>query len=108
MPKPQIVVGPNDLPKYIPVGRTKQRELIDQGLLEIVPLSLGGRVVGITMRSIIQYQRDVMGLQPLDDDEADSRAGRAAAKSPRHVSERAKASMPVSNGVEARPRQRGR
>jgi len=72
--KPHVIVRKKAVGNYIPLGRTQIDELIKQGLLKVVPLSPGGRAVGITLESIIQYQREVMGLQPLRDDEAESMA----------------------------------
>jgi hypothetical protein len=51
------------------VGSTTLDDIIEKGQLEVVPLSEGGRAKGITVRSIIKYQREVMGLEPLADDE---------------------------------------
>jgi hypothetical protein len=48
--------------------------LPDKRLLKVVPLSSGGRAVGVTLESIIDYQRDVMSLQPLHDEDADRTA----------------------------------
>lgn len=67
MTRPQIVVRPNRVKEFIPLGRTMLADLIKQGLLTVVPLSPGGRAKGITMASIIEYQRRFMGLDPIDD-----------------------------------------
>jgi hypothetical protein len=72
--RPHVIIRKKAVGKFIPLGRTQLGELIKQGLLKVVPLSPSGRAVGITMRSIIKYQRDVMGLQPLPGEEADSTA----------------------------------
>ncbi len=69
MARPHEIVRKRNLKIYIPYEKSQLEEIIDQGLLEVVPLSPGGRAVGITMRSIIKYQLDVMGLQPLPDDQ---------------------------------------
>jgi hypothetical protein len=69
MAKPQIVIRPYRVRKdYIPVGKTVLEELIMKGLLKVVPLTPLGRAKGITLESIIEYQRLIMGLQPLPDD----------------------------------------
>ena len=73
MPKPQIIVRKKDVEKYIPLRPSQLNEVIKR-LLKVVPLSPGGRAVGVTLESIVEYQRDVMGLLPLPDDEADRRA----------------------------------
>jgi hypothetical protein len=70
MAKPHAVVRKAVvLAKFIPVGLTTLDDLIERGLLETVPLSESGRAKAVTMRSIIAYQRDHMGLEPLADDE---------------------------------------
>jgi hypothetical protein len=70
MPKPHIIVRPKRVrERHIPLGHTEFDAAIESGLLEVVPLTLKGRAKGITLRSIIRYQRDVMGLEPLTDDE---------------------------------------
>jgi hypothetical protein len=48
--------------KFIPLGKTQLADLVKAGHLKAVPLSPGGRAKGITKRSIIEYQRRVMGL----------------------------------------------
>jgi hypothetical protein len=65
--KPRIIVRFRDLPQFIPVGHTVRDELIEQGLLDVVPLTPKGRAKGITLESIVKYQRNVMGIEPLDD-----------------------------------------
>jgi hypothetical protein len=66
--RPHEVVRKKNIPRYLPLGFTKIDEIIEQGLLELVPLTPDGRAKGVTMASIINYQRDVMGLEPLPDD----------------------------------------
>jgi hypothetical protein len=69
MPKPHIIKRPAEIrKKYIPVGTTEFSEIIKQGLLEVVPLTAKGRAKGVTLDSIIEYQRTYMGLEPLPDD----------------------------------------
>jgi hypothetical protein len=68
MSKPRIVVRFRELPKFIPVGHTVRDELIEQGYLDVVPLTPKGRAKGVTLESVIRYQREVMGLDPLNDD----------------------------------------
>jgi hypothetical protein len=68
MPKPHIVYRYPESKKYIPVGHTVLGELVEQGLLKAVPLTPSGRAKAITQDSIIEYQRDVMGLEPQADD----------------------------------------
>jgi hypothetical protein len=68
MSKPQIIVRFRELPKFIPVGHTVRDELIEQGLLDVVPLTPKGRAKGVTLESVVRYQREVMGIDPLDDD----------------------------------------
>lgn len=67
MLKPQIVVRFSELRKFIPIGHTVRDELIEQGLLKVVPLTPKGRAKAITLESVVKYQREVMGLDPLDD-----------------------------------------
>lgn len=68
MPKPQIIIRFSELKKFLPVGHTVRDELIEQGLLRVVALTPKGRAKGITLDSIITYQRDVMGIEPMPDD----------------------------------------
>jgi hypothetical protein len=68
MPRPHEIVRRKDLYSFIPYGKTQLDELIHRGLLKTVKLSPGGRAVGITMTSIVAYQRDHMGLEPVEDD----------------------------------------
>jgi hypothetical protein len=68
MLKPQVVVRFSELRKFIPIGHTVRDELIEQGLLKVVPLTPKGRAKAITLESVVRYQREVMGLDPLDDD----------------------------------------
>ena len=73
MAKPVVVVRKKVArTKYIPFGSTQFDQLITDGKLEVVPLSEGGRAVGVTLRSILKYQKDVMGLTSLADDEPDA------------------------------------
>jgi hypothetical protein len=67
MPRPHEIVRRKDLYSFIPYGKTQLDELIQRGLLKTVKLSPGGRAVGITMTSIVDYQRDYMGLEPIPD-----------------------------------------
>jgi hypothetical protein len=53
--------------KFIPLGKTQLAELVKAGHLKAVPLSPGGRAKGITKRSIVEYQRRIMGLSEDDD-----------------------------------------
>lgn len=55
---------------YIPLSESRLDDLIRAGQLETVQLSKGGYAIGITLRSILKYQTEVMGLAPLGDDEA--------------------------------------
>jgi hypothetical protein len=60
---PEEIIRPKDVQaKFIPLGKTQLAELVKAGHLKAVPLSPGGRAKGITKRSIIEYQRRVMGL----------------------------------------------
>jgi hypothetical protein len=60
---PEEIIRPKDVQaKFIPLGKTQLAELVKAGHLKAVPLSPGGRAKGITKRSIIDYQRRVMGL----------------------------------------------
>jgi hypothetical protein len=68
MLKPQIVVRFSELRKFLPIGHTVRDELIEQGLLKVVPLTPKGRAKAITLGSIIEYQRRFMGIEPLPDD----------------------------------------
>jgi hypothetical protein len=63
-----VIVRKRDVHKFIPYAHTQLDALIEKGLLKTVPLSPGGRARGVTMESIIKYQRDHMGLEPLPDD----------------------------------------
>jgi hypothetical protein len=75
MPKPEplVVLRPRVVQqRYIPVGHTVLGELIDQGLLEVVPLTPKGRAEGITLKSVVRYQRKVMGLELPPDDTLDT------------------------------------
>jgi len=67
MAKPHVIVRRKDLKKYIPYGHTQLDNLIQRGRLKVVKLSENGRAVGISLASIIEYQRRVMGLEPIDD-----------------------------------------
>jgi hypothetical protein len=68
MARPHEIVRKKDLHKYIPYQKTQIDEIIDRGQLEVVKLSANGRAIGITMRSIVKYQTEIMGLEPLADD----------------------------------------
>jgi hypothetical protein len=69
MPKPQIIKRPSETrKKYIPIGETEFSEIMKLGLLKVVPLTAKGRAKGITLESIIEYQRRFMGIEPLPDD----------------------------------------
>jgi hypothetical protein len=69
MPKPHIIKRPAETrKKHIPVGATEFSDIMSQGLLKVVPLTPKGRAKGITLDSIIEYQRTYMGLEPLPDD----------------------------------------
>jgi hypothetical protein len=60
---PEEIIRPKDVQaRFIPLGKTQLAELVKAGHLKAVPLSPGGRAKGITKRSIIEYQRRVMGL----------------------------------------------
>ena len=60
---PEEIIRPKDVQaRFIPLGKTQLAELIKAGHLKAVPLSPGGRAKGITKRSVIEYQRRVMGL----------------------------------------------
>jgi len=60
---PEEIIRPKDVQaKFIPLGRTQLAELVKAGHLKAVPLSPCGRAKGITKRSIVEYQRRVMGL----------------------------------------------
>jgi hypothetical protein len=59
---PEEIIRPKDVQSFIPLGKTQLAELVKAGHLEAVPLSPGGRAKGITKRSVIQYQRRIMGL----------------------------------------------
>ena len=72
MPKPQIIVRFAELKKFLPIGHTVRDELIGQGLLKVVALTPRGRAKGITLSSIIEYQRRFMGIEPLPDDAMES------------------------------------
>lgn len=54
--------------KFIPVSEATLDALIAKGQLETVKLTEHGRAVGITLESVLRYQRDVMKLAPLPDD----------------------------------------
>lgn len=67
MPKPQIILRKKAVrEKYIPLSETQLDDEIKRGALETVPIS--ARAIGITLQSVIEYQRRVMGLSPLPDD----------------------------------------
>jgi hypothetical protein len=68
MRNPYIIVRFDELSKYLPIGPTARDELISLGLLKVVPLTPKGRAKGITLNSIVQYQRDVMGLEASSND----------------------------------------
>jgi hypothetical protein len=68
--EPIEIVRLNKIAPYLPVGRTQRDEIIKSGLLEIVPLTPGGRAKGVTKRSLIRYQRRIMGLSAEPDDGA--------------------------------------
>jgi hypothetical protein len=77
---PEEIIRPKDVQaRFIPLGKTQLAELIKAGHLKAVPLSPGGRAKGITKRSIIEYQRRVMGLtegvdtQPAEPENTDLR-----------------------------------
>jgi hypothetical protein len=60
---PEEIIRPKDVRRrFIPLGKTQLAELVKAGHLEAVPLSPGGRAKGITKRSVVEYQRRVMGL----------------------------------------------
>jgi hypothetical protein len=60
---PEEILRPKDVQaRFIPLGKTQLAELVKAGHLKAVPLSPGGRAKGITKRSVIEYQRKVMGL----------------------------------------------
>jgi len=60
---PEEIIRPKDVQaRFIPLGKTQLAELIKAGHLKAVPLSPGGRAKGITKRSIVEYQRRIMGL----------------------------------------------
>jgi hypothetical protein len=60
---PEEIIRPKDVQaRFIPLGKTQLAELVKAGHLKAVPLSPGGRAKGITKRSVIEYQRRVMGL----------------------------------------------
>ncbi len=54
--------------KYIPVAESVLDEIIRKGLLVTVPLTEHGRAVGITLESVLRYQREIMKIEPLADD----------------------------------------
>ena len=62
----QIVRSEDVRKKYIPLCKTAIADLIKAGHLEVVRLTPSGRAKGITLRSIRAYQRQVMGLDPDD------------------------------------------
>ena len=72
MAKPIVVVRKAEAMRYIPFSLSSFDDLIAEGKLEAVPLSENGRAIGITLRSIIKYQTEVMGLAPSDDDAPDT------------------------------------
>jgi hypothetical protein len=70
---PEEIIRPKDVQaRFIPLGKTQLAELIKAGHLKVVPLSPGGRAKGITKRSIIEYQRRVMGLSEAADTDTDT------------------------------------
>jgi hypothetical protein len=70
---PEEIIRPKDVQaRFIPLGKTQLAELVKAGHLKAVPLSPGGRAKGITKRSIIEYQRRVMGLSHDTDADNDS------------------------------------
>jgi hypothetical protein len=65
---PEEIIRPKDVQaRFIPLGKTQLAELVKAGHLKAVPLSPGGRAKGITKRSVIEYQRRVMGLSHVAD-----------------------------------------
>jgi hypothetical protein len=70
---PEEIIRPKDVQaRFIPLGKTQLAELVKAGHLKAVPLSPGGRAKGITKRSIIEYQRRVMGLSEDADTDTNS------------------------------------
>ena len=72
MAKPIVVVRKREARRYIPYGQSQFDQLIADGKLEAVPLSERGKAIGITLRSILKYQRETMGLTPSEDDAPDA------------------------------------
>jgi hypothetical protein len=54
--------------KYIPVSESVLDDLIKEGLLQTVPLTNGGRAIGITLASVLKYQKEIMKIEALPDD----------------------------------------
>ena len=74
---PEEIIRPKDVrARFIPLGKTQLAELVKAGHLKAVPLSPGGRAKGITKRSVIEYQRRVMGLSDVGDGDTDTNTQR--------------------------------
>jgi hypothetical protein len=67
MSKPHYIVRLKHLGQFLPLEKTQRAEVIKRGYLKTVPLSPDGRARGVPMAEIVRYQREVMGLAPLDD-----------------------------------------
>lgn len=66
---PHEIIRKKNIGRFLGLGRTQVDGLIKSGLLKTFPLSPGGRARGTTKAALIEYQRDQMGLEPLDGDD---------------------------------------
>lgn len=67
---PHEIVRLKDVGRFLGLGRTQRDAVIKAGHLKTFPLSPGGRAKGVTKKSLVEYQRRVMGLS----EEADAPA----------------------------------
>jgi hypothetical protein len=67
MSKPHSIIRLSKLSEVLPLGRTARDDLIKRGLLKVVPLTPAGRAKGVTLASVVAYQRNIMNLEPLSD-----------------------------------------
>jgi predicted DNA-binding transcriptional regulator AlpA len=56
-PRPQRIIRKYNLPQYLGVKKSTINTLIDQGEIEVFPLTPGGRAQGATEDNIAAYQQ---------------------------------------------------
>jgi hypothetical protein len=69
---PHEIVRLKEVGKFLGLGRTQCAAIIKAGLLRTFPLSPNGRARGVTKKSLVEYQRRIMGLSA-DADGTDER-----------------------------------